>query len=146
MRITLISLLVLVLSAVPVHARIGETLPQMEARYGKSKKVAARMPETVQYQWEKDGFIIEASLNNNGVTILEFFHRTDKVITEDDIRALLKNYLKNVTWAHSLRDQCYKSSDNKLIAGRQFGHADWFYVRDVAQTASMSGKDKAKGL
>jgi hypothetical protein len=32
------------------------------------------------------------------------------------------------------------------MAGRQEGHDDWIYVRDISATEALSGKDKAKNL
>ncbi|MHB1083200.1 MAG: hypothetical protein ACYC67_27660 [Prosthecobacter sp.] len=127
------------------HARIGETLAELKARYGEGKSVSPRMANTEQYEWEKDGYIIQASLRNN-ITVLEFFHRTDTLMTDDDIKALLKVYRKDVRFTWSTRDNCFKSSDKKLMAGRQEGHDDWIYVRDIAATEALSGKDKAKNL
>lgn len=33
-----------------------------------------------------------------------------------------------------------------MTAGREPGHDDWIYVRDIAATEALSGKDKAKNL
>ncbi|MFZ2277661.1 MAG: hypothetical protein WAW39_07670 [Prosthecobacter sp.] len=127
------------------QARIGETLAELKARYGEGKSISPRIPQTEQYEWEKDGYLIQASLRNN-VTVLEFFHRTDKVMTDEDIKALLKVYRKDVRFTWSMRDNCFRSSDKKMMAGRQDGHDDWIYVRDVSATDALSGKDKAKNL
>ncbi|MBN8422174.1 MAG: hypothetical protein J0L73_24885 [Verrucomicrobia bacterium] len=127
------------------HARVGETLAELKARYGEGKSISPRMAGTEQYEWQKDGYTIQASLRGS-VTVLEFFHRNDTVMTDDDIKALLKVYRKDVRFTWSTRDNCFKSSDKKLMAGRQEGHDDWIYVRDIAATESLSGKGKAGNL
>lgn len=45
--------------------------------------------------------------------MIEFFHRTDTLMTDDDIKALLKVYRKDVRFTWSARDNCFKSSDKK---------------------------------
>lgn len=127
------------------HARIGETLAELKARYGEGKSISPRMANTEQYEWEKDGYIIQASLRNN-ITVLKFFHRTDTLMTDGDIKALLKVYRKDVRFSWSTRDNCFKSSDKKLMVGRENAHDDWIYVRDISATEALSGKDKAKNL
>jgi hypothetical protein len=127
------------------HARIGETLAELKVRYGEGKLITPRISQTEQYEWAKDGYIIQASLRNN-IAVLEFFHRTDKVMTDDDIKALLKIYRKDVRFTWSSRDNCFKSNDKKMMAGREEGHDDWIYVRDISATDALSGKDKAKNL
>jgi hypothetical protein len=127
------------------HARIGETLAELKARYGEGKSVSPRMAQTEQYEWQKDGYKIQASLRNN-VTVLEFFHRIDTQMTDDDIKALLKVYRKDVRFTWSTRDNCFKSSDKKMIAGREAGHDDWIYVKDIAAMEVIGGQGKAKNL
>lgn len=127
------------------HARVGETLAELKTRYGEGKSISPRIAGTEQYEWQKDGYTIQASLRG-GVTILEFFHRNDTLMTDDDIKSLLKVYRKDVRFMWSSRDNCFKSSDKKLMAGREEGHDDWIYVRDIAATESHSGKGKAKNL
>lgn len=142
----LVATLILILNFTTIsHARVGETLAELKVRYGEGKSISPRIAGTEQYEWQKDGYTIQASLRNN-VAILEFFHRNDTLMTDDDIKDLLKNYRKDVRFTWSSRDNCFKSSDKKLMAGREEGHDDWIYVRDIAATESLSGKGKAKNL
>jgi hypothetical protein len=67
-------------------------------------------------------------------------------MTDEDIKALLKIYRKDVRFTWSIRDNCFKSSDKKMMAGREQGHDDWIYVRDIAATESLSGQGKTKNL
>ena len=145
MKPLLATLGLLLALTVTSHARVGETLAELKARYGEGKSISPRMADTEQYEWQKDGYTIQASLRGN-VTVLEFFHRNDTVMTDDDIKALLKVYRKDVRFTWSTRDNCFKSSDKKLMAGREHGHDDWIYVRDIAATESLSGKGKAGNL
>ena len=127
------------------HARIGETLAELKTRYGEGRSISPRIAQTEQYEWQKDGYTIQASIRNN-VCILEFFHRNDTLMTDEDIKALLKIYRKDVRFTWSIRDNCFKSSDKKMMAGREQGHDDWIYVRDIAATESLSGQGKTKNL
>jgi hypothetical protein len=140
----IISLLTLFSGA--AYARLGETLDQIKARYGEGKKMdRARLTDTVRYAYMKDNFTIDVSFYN-GVSVLEFFHRNDTKITDEDIKDLLKNYMEGVKFTWSQRDKVFKSSDKKMTAGREPGHEDLFYVKDLAVSEKLSGNGKAKGL
>jgi len=136
---------VLVLLTVIAEARIGETLDQIRARYGEGQKGGPRIPGTEKFEFKKDGYTIDVSFFD-GISVMEFFHRHDTKITDDDIKDLLKNYIEGVRFTWSARDKIFKSSNKKLTAGRQIGHDDWFFVKDTAAIEALGGEGKAKGL
>lgn len=127
------------------QARIGENLAQVKVRYGEGKQIGPRLPGTVQYEFIKDGYKINITFLNDRA-ILEFFQRQDMVMKEEDIKALLKNYLNGVHFTFSPREKVYKSNDKKYLAGREPGHDDWIFVKDAAAVDTVGGKGKAKGL
>jgi hypothetical protein len=92
-KIPLLSLLLALIFAIPVWARLGETEDQLVSRYGKETgmRSAGQAPFTVTILlFQKSGFDIEVTLLN-GVSVQEWIKKSsgDK-ITNDEAGTLLR--------------------------------------------------------
>src|SRR5687768_10985434 len=89
-------LLMSAMSAAPaLHARLGETEDQAEARYGRPKTSVIRTDEKplmagakgVIYTFE--GWRIRAAYVNNATVPIEYVHLPPKALTDAEIKAVL---------------------------------------------------------
>ena len=146
MKHALITVTFALLAALPAQARIGETSEEIDARYGQGQKSADRLknPETGTWKYSKGGFFIEV-IFFNGKSIWEMFNRKDKVITDDDIKDILKvNSAPGTSWQFSGKEhQWRRGGTPKLIAYREHGHDDFFSIRDVVAAEAAEKKDKS---
>ena len=150
MKKTLLSAVILVatLSALPVHARIGETMEQLVQRYGEGQKVNnTRMPVGEQFEFTKKPFGVQAVMLD-GKCVKEVLHRVEgPIISDVEIKELLKANGEGHTWAYIRKDEVWMRSDHKVRAFRQPGHPDFFFIEDVAAVKdAKNGKGKLDGF
>ncbi len=125
---------VLVATAGFCDARVGETLDEINRRYGdghKREPGASRFFETEQYDYEKNGFAIEVILAGQR-SICEVFRRLENVVTDEDIKALLSVNKEGSSWYFMKKADQWMRNDHKLCAFRQPGHKEYFFIQDIA--------------
>lgn len=132
------------------HGRVGETAEEITARYGAGKSTNARLNGATTTKYVKDNFEVEVTILD-GKSIWEIYHRRDKVISDDDIKEVLKANSKPGTnsWRMDKKDGRWERSGNpKLFAFREPGHPDFFSIKDI-ETCEKAEKKKSgvpKGL
>jgi hypothetical protein len=151
MKACFVAPLLILLSTVIVYGRVAETKVEIFARYGDGIKAGDRLKSTGAETWKysKAGFIIEV-IYINGVSVWEVFKREDRVINDDDIKALLKLYDTPATnWRHDRKEKRWERGGKpKLVAYRWPGHPDYFCIKDVeaCDAAEKSQKVEDSGL
>lgn len=141
----------LTLSLAPcASARVGETSQEIIARYGAGKKSKDRLsaPGAETFRHEKNGFFIDVVIVG-GKSIMEVIHRKDRIITDEDIKALLKLYDSSSTnWRFDRREKRWERGGKpKLVAYREPGHDDFLCIKDLeACEAAENTKDGIKSL
>lgn len=149
-----------------VSARVGETKQEIDVRYGAGEKSnIQRLPGAETFKYLKNNFQIEVVMLN-GKSIWEIFQRKDKLITDDDIKDLLKanvalpensdaNSSKSSSWTepngetkrtwyfNRQKQRWERSGKPRFVAYRWPGHEDYFCIKDVeacdAQEAKAQG-------
>ena len=111
---TTIFLITLILSS-PVFARIGETVEQLNKRYGKPLESVRETLETRRYLFR--GFTIVVGLEN-GVSQCEVYRKQDDSrMTESELHGLLQANSGPSEWIYeakeSARNYIYASKDKK---------------------------------
>lgn len=143
---------VITLSLAPcASARIGENSQEIIARYGPGKKFRDRInaPGAETFRHEKNGFVIDVVFVG-GKSIMEVIQRKDRTITDEDIKALLKLYDSSSTnWRFDRREKRWERGGTpKLVAYREPGHEDFFFIKDIeaCDAAEKKTKDGIKSL
>ncbi len=100
----------------PARARIGETLDQCVARYGKATDVGEGF-----YSFEKDGFLVGATLFKGKVDFITFEKPGPPpvALTPEEIQTVLKNDGGGRTWKAVKGGPAFvawQTTDNALIA------------------------------
>lgn len=134
MKQPFIAAILALFTSLTAHARIGETQQEIATRYGEGQKSNSRLksPGAETWKYSKGGFSIEV-IYVNGKSIWELFERKDKVITDDDIKDLIKvNALSGASWRYDKKEQRWERGGTpKLVAYREPGHPDFFSIKDV---------------
>ena len=132
------------LTTVFAQARVGETQDEITKRYGAGRKDGdTRLVGTERFWYLKDNFDVEVMISA-GKSVMEVFHRKDKVITDDDIKGFLNVNADGHAWAIEKKTGHWRRSDNKLQAFREPGHADFFFIQDIAAVKDSEKNGKAK--
>ncbi len=113
----------LALLVTPAHARVGETVKQVEARYGKPQKVYIDRPDLRKALYGFRGFMVMVYFSG-GTSKRESFGRPDlpKLPPETVNEILALSARPGTSWQPVLvehGDYYWASSDKKVIA--QFG-------------------------
>jgi hypothetical protein len=145
------TLAIVLLLVQPTSARIGENPQEVVARYGDGKKfrdrITAKGAETFRY--EKNGFIIDVVFLD-GKSVMEVIQRKDRTITDEDIKGLLKLYDSSATnWRFDRREKRWERGGKpKLVAYREPGHEDFFFIKDIeiCDAAEKKTKEGIKSL
>ncbi|MGC3992202.1 MAG: hypothetical protein QM796_21410 [Chthoniobacteraceae bacterium] len=126
-------------------ARIGETAEQILTRYGQGKKVEDRLIATGAETWkyDKGDFNIEVVFIN-GVSAWEIFSRKGKLLSDDDIKDLLKvNTIEATSWRYDRRENRWERGGRpKLFAYKEPGHPEQFSIRDPALIEAAEKKNE----
>jgi hypothetical protein len=145
MKHALTTLAIALLLVQPTSARIGENRKEVVARYGNGEKFRDRLTaagaETFRY--EKSGFIIDVVFLD-GKSVMEVIHRKDKTITDDDIKDLLKLYdSPSTNWRFDRKEKRWERGGKpKLVAFREPGHDDFFFIKDIEACDAVEKKTK----
>lgn len=124
--------------------RIGETFEEIKVRFGEGEKQESnRLPGSDKYYFVKNGFGIEVMIVD-GRSVMEIYHRVNGKITDAEIQELLRLNDDLRHWRFSKKDNQWKRDDKKLVAFRQPGHPDFFFIQDVAAVKSAPKDNKAK--
>src|SRR2546423_13571321 len=120
MKAPLITITILALLATSAHARVGETVKQVEARYGKPQKVFIDRPDLRKVGYGFRGFMIIVYFSG-GVSKRESFGRPDvpKLPRETVNEILALSAREGTSWqpvSAEHGDQYWVSSDKKVIA------------------------------
>ena len=120
MKAPLITITILALLATSAHARVGETVKQVEARYGKPQKVFIDRPDLRKVGYGFRGFMIIVYFSG-GVSKRESFGRPDvpKLPRETVNKILALSAREGTSWqpvSAEHGDQYWVSSDKKVIA------------------------------
>lgn len=146
MKYTLLISTLLILCGLPAAARVGETQAEVDARYGAGQKSGNRVKAEGAQSWtySKAGFVIEVEFID-GKSVCEVLHGEDKMISDNDIRALLKLYdSPSVTWRFDKKQGRWERGGKpKLIAYRWPGHPDFFVIKDVEVCDAAEKKARA---
>jgi hypothetical protein len=139
MKTVIVATMLLVIAAASAQCRIGETLEELNARFGEGKKNSQkiRMKGHDQWYFEKDGIGVQCVMTDDAC-VMEVFHRVGAEITDRDIKEILKSEGDGHGWGFDQRTKRWTRSDYNLVAYREQGHNDIFYLE-------KSGK-AAKGL
>ena len=148
MKIALLIIIVTSLAS-SVFARVGETRPQIDARYGQGTKTKYRLtaPGVETWTFNKAGYQIEV-IFLNGKSIWEVFHRKGQQISDEDVKGLIDLYdTTTANWRFDRKDkQWERSGKPKLVAYRWPGHEDYFCIKDAeACEAAEKGRGAAAG-
>jgi hypothetical protein len=128
----------LVIAATSAQCRIGETLSELNARFGgEGKKNTAhiRMAGHDQWYFEKDGFGVQCVMTDDKC-VMEVYHRIGQLINDGNINDLLKAEADGHTWGFDKKTARWTRSDYKLQAFREPGHKDMFYVEEMEKQHS----------
>ena len=131
-------------------ARVGETAPEISARYGEGGlSDIQRMPGAQTFKYFKDNFQIEVVIYE-GKSIWEIIQRqdADKMITDAQIKDVLAAYKEGGhTWFFNQRLKRWERSNQpKYVAYRWPGHEDYLCIKDLAVCDSLEKANKGKGL
>jgi hypothetical protein len=129
MKLLVAFIAVLSFATLPAQCRIGETLDELVARFGEVKKdrEATRMPGHDQFSFKMNGMVIECVMTD-GKCVMEVFHRPGGMISNEDIKDLLKSEADGHTWGFNPKLKQWLRSDYTLKAYRAPGHADFFFL------------------
>jgi hypothetical protein len=139
MKRPLIATALALFATLTANARIGETQQEIATRYGEGRKSGDRLkaPGAETWKYSAGGFSIEV-VYVNGKSVWELFERKDKVITDDDIKDLLKvNGAPGTNWRFDRRENRWERGGKpKLVAYREHGHPDFFSIRNPEAEAA----------
>ena len=132
-------------------ARIGENAQEIVTRYGNGKKFRDRItaPGAETFRYEKSGFTIDVVFLD-GKSVMEVIQRKDRTITDEDIKGFLKLYDSPATnWRFDRKEKRWERGGKpKLVAYREPGHEDFFFIKDieVCNAAEKKTKEGVKSL
>ena len=113
MKLLAVGLTVLALGTPNVHARLGETEPELIERFGQAEERAPFLPGTRHLVFVKQGFVIDVGLID-GTSQLEIYSlynpRSNTVLDGDKVRVLLGLESQGHRWTPVATD-----SDNKWV-------------------------------
>jgi len=133
MRASLIIALLLTSLATSVHGRVGETVKQVEGRYGKPQQVYINRPDLRKALYGYHGFMIMVYFSG-GTSKRESYGRPDlpKLSPQTVNELLALSAPEGTSWQPILKehdDYYWVSSDKKVVA--QFGAAgNLLFVQD----------------
>ncbi len=132
-------------TTVSAHCRMGETLEQLITRFGEGKKNTGRirMAGHDQYYFEKDGIGIQCVISD-GKVAMEVFHRIGPIITDQDIKEILKTEGDGHSWRFDKKTDRMIRGDNRLEAFRSPGHEDMFFIQEIATRLGNDIANKGK--
>lgn len=139
-----IALLLFLIGGLFAHGRVGETAAEITARYGEGKSANARVNGATTTKYVKDNFDVEVTILD-GKSVWEIYHRRDKVISDDDIKEVLKANATPGTnsWRIDKKDGRWERTGRpKLFAFREPGHPDFFSIKDI-ETCEKAEKKKS---
>jgi hypothetical protein len=144
MKIVIATALIVLLSTLPGQCRIGETLAELTTRFGEGRENSQkiRLPGHDQYYFEKDGIGVQCVMSDDKC-VMEVFHRIGSKITEQDIHEILRTEADGHGWGLIKPDR-WNRSDNQLTAYREHGHADMFFIEDIAAMKANGKYTKGK--
>lgn len=124
-------------------ARIGETRPEIDKRYGEGKRSDIQRlegAETIKYHL--NNFQIEVVFHDNK-SIWEIVQRQDRLIDSDDIKILLKaNSTDGRSWRFYRLDHRWGRSGEPLYVAYLWpGHEDYFCIEDVKACEALQNSD-----
>jgi hypothetical protein len=120
MRAPLVVITFVAMLATSAHARVGETVNQVEARYGKPQKVFIDRAELRKAGYGYHGFMIIVYFSG-GISKRESFGRPDlpKLPAQTVNEILALSVREGTTWQPILKergDYYWVSSDKKVVA------------------------------
>lgn len=139
-----IAIIIFLIGGLFAHGRVGETAEEITARYGAGKSANARLNGATTTKYVKDNFEVEVTILD-GKSVWEIYHRRDKVISDADIKEVLKANSKPETnsWRMDKKDDRWERSGSpKLVAFKEPGHPDFFSIKDIA---ACEKAEKRKG-
>jgi hypothetical protein len=134
--LSILTLSLLVVSATSAFARIGESRPEIDQRYGEGKRADMQRlegAETMKYHFSN--YEIEVVFHDNK-SIWEIFHQN---LNAANIKTILKaNAGEGRTWHYDgMNHRWERSGTPKFIGYRWPGHEDYFCIEDVNACEAM---------
>lgn len=85
------------LIAIPLHSNLGETLPELQERYGRGKPTEIIKPAKDARRYEPQGFVIEVQFLNHK-SCLETIRKTNGDFSDRDIHNILSGSAPASEW------------------------------------------------
>lgn len=154
MKIALIVATLMFSIASQSHARVGETMLEITARFGLGQTTDKQRLEGAQtYKFSKNGFQVEVVISQ-GKSIWEIYQKQNVAGTfpSNDIEQLLEGYKEakenKRSWRFDRRENRWESTGKpKLIAYLWPSHEDFFCIKDEAACEALEKKSPgSKGL
>ena len=143
MKHLLAILIIALLAAGPVQARVGETQKEITTRYGRGKKAQnQRLPGAETFEYNKDSFYVEVVMLDDK-SVWEIY-AYEKGTSDEVIKELLKvNSTAEAAWHFDRKAKRWERGGTpKLVAYRWPGNEGFFCIKDLKACEAAEKKNK----
>jgi hypothetical protein len=132
------------------HARLGESMQELNARYGASEEITGKdphaklLPGAREFKWRRDSGEVVVIVHE-GKSVSERIQLPSKATKEADAGVVRDANANGSRWSFKEREKQWRRVDGKAIA-YWFNH-EWFFVTDAAyEKASQKVKDSPSSV